>query len=135
MYSSVRSRHLFKHFPHDLTLVVPRQAGQLENYFPAFSRLAIRITTKGLLQKIIHLTNQPLLSTSVNRSGQKPLSTIPEMIENFATADCLLAQHTTKTNDQPSTIVEIAAGRLKIHRIGKIKKTDLQTAMRAFIRV
>ena len=129
------TRHLLSHLgDQGLTVLAKRKAAMLPQYFPTYEKLAIRIPGSKTLQKIIHLTQQPLISTSANRSGKPALNTIPELIEEFANDSCHLAEDRDfVAQASASTIVEVIGTTIKIQRAGSVGSEEIEQTMQSYM--
>jgi L-threonylcarbamoyladenylate synthase len=103
---------LLAFWPGPLTLIVP-----------ASVNIAFRCPGDKWLRNVIAKTGKPLYSTSANRAGQPPFSTITDIIREFEDKVPLIVAAGDCTDSQPSTIVDITSGICKVLREGSIKLT------------
>ena len=129
------ARHLCNHlWPGPVTFLLPRNKNYLSQYFPDFSSLAIRIPKSTLLQKIIHMCGSPLLSTSVNVSGQKSLDTEEGIIKQFSTQNVIFmkSQIENGKSKMASTILKINDTTLEVVREGAVSAQKINQIVAQF---
>ena len=74
-----------------------------------------------LLQQLLALTGTPIISTSVNDSGQRPMTSIEEIIREFEDKVDLIVDAGELPKSLPSTIIDISAGIPRLVRQGQLK--------------
>jgi len=82
--------------------------------------LAVRYPGFPILNQILEFAGMPIVSTSVNRSGESPLLEIREIIERFSGKVHCLIDAGTLALKTPSTLVSFASGPPRILRKGAI---------------
>jgi len=86
---------------------------------------AFRIPDNDFCIKLLNEIKLPLISTSVNRSSQKPLNENTIIIKEFADdIDAVFISEKTK-DSYPSTIIALTSERPELIREGEIKFVDL----------
>lgn len=77
------------------------------NKFSNFNRedFGVRVTSNDYLQNIIKESG-PLLATSVNITGERPINNINEIIEKFKNSDLIIVED-EEAKSSPSTIIDI----------------------------
>jgi L-threonylcarbamoyladenylate synthase len=86
---------------------------------------AIRIPQNDFCLKFLKEISRPLISTSVNRSGNYPINQIEQIINDFSQdVDAIIfsSQSPEKTS---STIIDLTSSNLKLIREGSIKFVEL----------
>lgn len=73
---------LKKHWPGKFTFILKRKPNEII-YGARESTIAIRVPRYEFLNDLLKKINKPLAQTSVNISGEKSLSNIKDIIENF----------------------------------------------------
>lgn len=76
-------RLMQQYWPGNLTFIVP----DTDNNFSLVNkdnRIAIRIPDNKPLRQFINRINRPVISTSINKTGEKPLKTIREIENNYS---------------------------------------------------
>jgi len=70
------------------------------------------------LMRLLEIIEKPLISTSVNRSGQKPMNKIDDIVNHFEeSVDCIVDGGDME-GKTPSTVLDISAKPYRILRIG-----------------
>lgn len=82
--------------------------------------IAFRCPGDEWLRKIISLTDNPIFSTSVNKSGFPVLDTIKEIVQTFEKDVDLIVDDGDKKGAMPSSLVAIQDGKIKILRQGSV---------------
>jgi L-threonylcarbamoyladenylate synthase len=86
---------------------------------------AFRIPNNRFSLKLLNAINMPIISTSVNRSGEEPYFD-PGMIRNeFGSEVDTIFYTSKKLLPESSTIIDLSKNRLDLIREGKIKFNDL----------
>jgi L-threonylcarbamoyladenylate synthase len=80
--------------------------------------VAVRIPDMVSLRELIERTGEPLVSTSVNRSGDPPLNMIGEIKDTFFGLDAYISRR-GPGGRKPSTLIDLAGGEARIVRWGK----------------
>ena len=99
-------------WPGPLTLILKTRDG---------SRVALRIPADDQLRKIIEAVGKPLYSTSVNRTGQSPLSDIRMIIREFEQHVALVVDSGNLDNSVPSTVVDVTTVPFRMVRQGALE--------------
>lgn len=87
--------------------------------------IAVRIPQNDFCLKLLKEISRPLISTSVNRSGEDPLKHIEQIVNNFSQdVDAILFQ-SDSTERKSSTIVDLTSKQPKLIREGSIKFVEL----------
>lgn len=111
------SRELLERsWPAPLTAVLPA-GGRVSPGLAPDGRVALRIPALSPLRRLIEQTGAPLISTSVNISGKKPLSRIKDIIRDFPGLDAYISRM-GRPCSLPTTVVDFSAAPFKILRQG-----------------
>ena len=87
--------------------------------------IAVRVPKNDFCQKLLNEISRPLISTSVNISGDKPLTNIDTIIRNFSKfVDAIFFNRATFRNIS-STIIDLTSKKPKLVREGSIKFVEL----------
>ena len=87
--------------------------------------IAARIPQNDFCLKLLKEISRPLISTSVNRSGENPIIEIDNIIQNFSEdVDAILIQ-SESTEKKSSTIIDLTSKQPKLIREGPIKFVEL----------
>ncbi|MBR4376502.1 MAG: Sua5/YciO/YrdC/YwlC family protein, partial [Spirochaetia bacterium] len=81
----------------------------------------IRVPDNQFIQKILKEVGQPIISTSVNYSGQSPMTSIEEIIEEFEDKVDLIVDAGVLPPSLPSTIIDLSTGIPRLVRQGQLK--------------
>ncbi|MDZ7860196.1 MAG: L-threonylcarbamoyladenylate synthase [Candidatus Krumholzibacteriota bacterium] len=103
-------------WPAPLTAVLPASKF-VDPLLTHRKKVAIRIPAKKQLRDIIDILGYPLVSTSVNKTGCKPLTRISEIITVFPGLGAYISRK-GRTPVRPSTIVEFGIPTPKVLRHG-----------------
>jgi L-threonylcarbamoyladenylate synthase len=87
--------------------------------------IAVRIPQNDFCLKLLKEISRPLISTSVNRSGENPINQIDKIIQNFSSdVDAILIQ-SESSEKKSSTIIDLTSKQPKLIREGPIKFVEL----------
>jgi len=103
-------------------LTLKDETGKIVNY----STAAFRVPDNKFCLNVLNKINYPLISTSVNISGQDPLYTSEQIISSDfgKTVDGIFINQNEEPN-QPSTLVDLTGDKPVVLRNGKINFMDL----------
>lgn len=110
-----------KFMPGPLTLVVPGK-GELKE-------LNFRISNNRIARMLCSMVNKPIVSTSVNLSGEEPIYDSQGLERFFGMVDIILDAGDLPKG-KPSTVVQVTGNRLKVHREGAIPKDKILNALK-----
>jgi len=106
---------LHVYWPGPLTLIFTSREG---------SSVALRVPKDDQLQRLLKEIDQPLFSTSVNRSQEEVLWKIKDIIEQFEhKVDLIVSAGDIKTG-KPSTIIDITRRPFRLLRQGVLQLPD-----------
>ncbi|MCD6176758.1 MAG: Sua5/YciO/YrdC/YwlC family protein [Candidatus Cloacimonetes bacterium] len=97
------------------------------------AKVAFRIPTNELLREYIIKLDQPIISTSVNKSGKKPVQNLDEILTGFESwfDFAILPDNVQRSNNLPSTIIEFTDEKLSIIRKGSIPFSEIELSYEA----
>lgn len=111
------SRELLERsWPAPLTAVLPAGDRVPAGLAPD-GRVALRIPALSQLRRLIERAGAPLISTSVNISGKKPLSRIRDIMKDFPGLDAYISRM-GRPCSLPTTVVDFSATPFRILRQG-----------------
>lgn len=90
-----------------------------------FETVAFRIPKNDFCQALLKEIGQPLISTSVNRSGQKPANNFDELKQNFLEEVNSIIFSSEPVNQISSIIIDLTTEKPKLIREGSIKFVEL----------
>ena len=109
-------------WPAPLTAILPAGKGIIPLLSP-YGKVAVRIPDQKELRKVIELLGEPVVSTSVNRSGSRPLTKMKDIRKTFSGLDIYLSKH-GRGFSRPSTIVDCSKVPSVILREGRCRGWD-----------
>ena len=87
--------------------------------------IAVRIPQNDFCLKLLKEISRPLISTSVNRSGENPINHIDKIIQNFSSDVDAILIHPESSEKKSSTIIDLTSKQPKLIREGSIKFVEL----------
>ncbi|MBN1164702.1 MAG: threonylcarbamoyl-AMP synthase [Candidatus Krumholzibacteriota bacterium] len=100
-----RSREvLYSLWPAPLTAILPA-SGRVPDWLVSRGKVALRLPDAARLRKLISLVREPLVSTSINLSGKKPLRRMEEIKRDFPGAGAYISGWGSPRSN-PSTVVD-----------------------------
>ena len=102
---------LAHHWPGAVTFLLPAAHDVPRWLTGRHATLAVRVTAHPDAANLCHALNMPLVSTSANRSGMRPLATRAACAKSFGNKVWALPGRVGKRK-RPSTIIDIKSGKL-----------------------
>ena len=87
--------------------------------------IAVRIPKNDFCLKLLREISRPLISTSVNRSGEDPLNQIDQIVNNFSQDVDVIFIKSETSEKKSSTIIDLTSKQPKLIREGSIKFVEL----------
>jgi len=87
--------------------------------------IAVRIPQNDFCLKLLKEISRPLISTSVNRSGEYPLNRIDQIVNNYLQEVDAIFFNAETTEYKSSTIIDLKSKQPKLIREGSIKFVEL----------
>ena len=106
-----------KFWPGPLTLVLPAKTESRS--------FAIRISSHPVAREIARTFGRPIVSTSANRSGERPISDPQFLTKDFEGAISVLLNAGLTSGEKPSTIVSLLERPGKILREGVVSAAEI----------
>lgn len=103
------------YWPGPLTLIFRSRTG---------GTIALRVPEDDLLRNLMRLLRKPLISTSVNRSGEPPACRIDEIVRKFEAQVDLVVDSGDQEEGVPSTILDLTATPFRLIRQGRLVIPD-----------
>lgn len=100
------------YWPGALTIVVPVRTG---------GTVAVRVPDHGLLRRLLAALDRPLYSTSVNRAGSPPITTVAEMRRELEVEVDAFYDGGDQPPGAPSTLLDITRRPFVILRQGAVR--------------
>lgn len=117
-----------KLLPGPVTLLLPKGPEIPKWYYPQAPLIGLRIPDDTLTQEILEAFGGPLITTSANLSSQPPCLIGEEVKAIFAQTEerpDLILEGVIQGSGQPSTVILVKGGHLKIVREGPVTEEDL----------
>lgn len=91
--------------------------------------IAIRNPDHDFTQNVLLKLNEPIVTTSANKSGQQNLNNVQDIFNSFNNQISYIIKPNLDNDDTPSTIITCLDNKIEILREGAIKKEQLQPFM------
>lgn len=115
-----------KFLPGALTLILDAKDNVKREI--GYNTIGVRIPNSKIALSILE-ENGPMLTTSVNDSGEKPMNEYKEIVNKYGNLVDKIYDNDTKILEIPSTVVRIDKDNLVIIREGYIKKSEIVEAL------
>ncbi len=115
-------------WPGPLTIVVPKRP-DVPEIVSALSTVGVRIPDHDAARAVIRACGGALAVTSANRSGQPSPLTAREAASALGEGVALVLDGGTCAGGQPSTVVDVGGGELRIVRPGPLDEAALRRAV------
>lgn len=112
-------------WPGPLTLVLPAEAGASLSSLGRQGTLAVRVSSDPFVQALFRHIDFPIISTSVNKSGEKPLTDPLLMEARFGRSVDLILSRGVARESPPSTLVAVRDNAMTVLRQGAITEEAL----------
>lgn len=103
---------LARYWPGPLTIVFPGRSG---------GTVALRVPDHPFLLQLLRALDRPLYSTSVNRSGSRPLTTVEEMRRELEVDVDAIYDAGDQPSGAPSTLLDITRRPFAVLRQGAVR--------------
>jgi len=113
-----------KFMPGALTIVVPSKNVSEK---VCGKTIALRISSNEIANEIVKELNEPLISTSANLSGEKPIYSFKKAVKVFGKKVDFILNTGELEETEPSTIYSVAEK--KVLRKGKISEKEIEKAL------
>lgn len=122
-----KARKLIQKFmPGALTLILPAKP-EVTNHI-GYKTIGVRIPNASLAIQIL-TDNGPMLTTSVNESGNVPLNNYEEILKDYGSLVEQIYPPQEVSSNVASTVLDLSQNELKILREGAIKLQDILNAL------
>ena len=114
-----------QYWPGNITMILE----DTKNYFSHLSidgKVAVRIPSDPNLRKFISIINEPIVSTSVNESGEQPLQNLEEIDQKKWFDLAFIPKNTQFKIPEPSTIIDVTSKEIKCIREGMYAMEDIR---------
>ncbi len=93
-------------------------------------KIGVRMPNLPFLREIIKNCGVPLISTSVNESGEMPLTNVGEIIRRFGEKVDFILDYGLLEITAPSTVLDVSSGDIKVVREGVIPSSVIEKFFR-----
>lgn len=118
-------------WPGPLTLVLPAAPGLPDRLLGPGRTIAVRVPPLLWLRDLVREMSEPLTATSANRAGEKEIADPLEVKALFGGRIDLLIDGGPTPGGLPSTIVDLAGGKPRILREGRIPADRIRAVLGA----
>lgn len=120
-------------WPGPLTIVLPKSENVPRSVTGGLPSVGIRIPNFGPLNHLLNLVDMPLISTSVNVSGDKEITTLSDVPMSIRDSVdfCWVPEEIIDGGGVPSTIIQCVEPPFTILREGAVASADLEPVMRS----
>ena len=105
--NSMQMEYLKKIWPGPVTVILKRRPGLPAELTGGLNSLAVRLPKNDFLIKIINEVGWPIVSTSLNKKGEKPLTNILNLEKHFKYLPDLAIDAGECKRTKPSRLVDI----------------------------
>lgn len=112
-----------RYWPGPLTIVLKAKKGLSNHITAGTGKVAVRIPGRSFALTLAKEAGFPITATSANISGEPPADNAPKVLEYFDEKIDLIIDGGKTYGIEPSTIVEVSHGRVKILRKGILYPT------------
>ncbi len=96
--------------------------------------LGIRVNHSPFLDEIFTFIDFPLVSTSVNKSGETPLNNLNDIKNSFSNDVDYIVEQNPPKQGEASTIIDLSGGKLSLIRWGAFPFISIQEAYDEFFK-
>ncbi|MBR6072246.1 MAG: threonylcarbamoyl-AMP synthase [Acholeplasmatales bacterium] len=115
-----------KFLPGGLTLILESKEEVKDKI--GYKTIGVRIPNSKIALKILE-ENGPMLTTSVNDSGETPMNHYDEIVNKYCKLVDKIYDNDSKILEIPSTVVMIVNGKVNILREGTIKMDEIKRVL------
>jgi L-threonylcarbamoyladenylate synthase len=113
-------------WPGPLTLIFPVSQKHPELLRGGSDKIGIRISSDPICQKLTEKYDNPIISTSANRSGQNPIRTAGEVMASFGNDLDLVLDGGLRNGLNPSTVLDMAEDPPRVIRKGAVPIEEIK---------
>lgn len=126
-----KARILSENFwPGQLMLILPAKVQYPIWVTQNSKNLGVRIPDHKIARQLARTSGGVIVSTSANRSGEKPPRTVEEAIDQIGSEVDIILDAGISSQNEPSTIVDLTTGEVKLLREGPITIENIKRALR-----
>ena len=110
-------------WPGPISVVLPAKKSVPDWIHKGTQCVSLRCSPHPFLEKLFQALPRPLVTTSANRSGSKPLLKREDVVRQFPS--CYSVEGEESFGRTPSTVIKIKEHLLEVLRVGDVSKEDL----------
>lgn len=118
-----------KFLPGPLTIVLKKKANFPDELTGDKDKIGVRIPGHEVALKLIKLADRPITTTSANIAGRPNPRTAKEAIEQIGNKVEFVLDAGECKIGEPSTVVDLTEGKVKILRAGAISKKEIEEVL------
>ena len=115
-----------KFLPGGLTLILEAKEEVVNKI--GYKTIGVRIPDSKIALKILE-ENGPMLTTSVNDSGEKPMNDYSEIVKKYGNLVDKIYDNDSKILEVPSTVIRVSNSKIDILREGSIKISEIKSVL------
>ncbi len=115
-------RLMEKYWPGPLTIVLKARKDLSSHLTAGTDKVAVRVPGESFALTLVRKAGVPITATSANPSGVPPAEDAQEVLKYFGETIDLIVDGGLTPGGEPSTIVEVVDGAVKILRKGMIRR-------------
>lgn len=119
-FFSEEAERFAKKWPAPLTLLLPKKESVPE-WITNNSSVGVRVPDHTLTLELLRTLQEPLVSTSANRSGEKEMYDTQSVFFEFKETNCLFLDAGTLPHKKPSTLLKVDTESTTILREGSLR--------------
>lgn len=117
-------------WPGPMTLVLPASTSVPASVTAGTGGIGVRVPDHDLARELIAQVGSPVTGTSANLSGSEPCKTAGEVMSQLSGIVDAVVDAACGTHSEPSTVVSINNGDVRIVREGSIPETEIRRTVR-----
>lgn len=112
-------------YPGEITIVERAKPHVLSNLKSVSGGIGLRLPRPTEVRRFVRACGGALSATSANPAGHPPARTARDVASYFPTGLSLIVDGGNATQTQPSTVVDISSGAVRLLREGVVRKGDI----------
>ncbi|MBN2016964.1 MAG: threonylcarbamoyl-AMP synthase [Candidatus Cloacimonetes bacterium] len=123
--SKTEKKCMQKYWPGPLTIILKAKKAFWKNPVCYKKKIAVRMVGNDIMRAILKEIDMPMISTSINISGEQSLNDPKLIIEKYhKLVDGIVIDNIHHFSNKPSTIIKIIGGQVIVLRKGAILKPN-----------
>ncbi len=122
----VEAKKLMAHFwPGPLTIIFKAASHLPSRLTAGTGKVGVRISPDPVCMKLMQKFNKPLISTSANRTGDKPALTAETVQSNLGSLVDLIIDDGPRTDSASSTVIDVTESSIQVIREGVVPRQEI----------